>query len=242
MAELDADGNPINPETNDKGGDDHTPQVDGEIVTDEPKFSKAQMEQLSTLVGRISKKQLEEHVIPLINRQPAAESAPQNDDAVKAFNEKLQTKIFEGDVLGALQMANDVQNRAKTNISEMQKTQTLKSLTDFSDKPFYKETYSEMKKIAEEVAGQGYPPEAAAEYAYYKAKSAFLEQKLSGGDEDKDLGFVEGGRSPARGAKVNKLPPQFQAAMERDIRDGLIKDEAEYRKTLHPSIRKAHNI
>ena len=244
MPELDADGNPINPVPNNEGGDDHAPPEDGTPVGGdvEPSFSKKQMEQLSTLVGRISKKQLEEHVIPLINRQPTPAGGSQTDDSVKAFNEKLQTMIFEGKVLEAYQLANDVQTRARTNISETQKTQTLQELTKFSDKPFYKEIYSEMKKSAEEVVGQGYPPEAAAEYGYFKAKSQFLETKLSGGDDEKDLGFVEGGRPPQRGTKVGKLPPQFQAAMERDIRDGLIKDEAEYRKTLHPSIRKAHNI
>lgn len=247
MPELDADGKPINSGADDKGGDDHKPPADGTLVGDggagdEPSFSKKQMEQLSTLVGRISKKQLEEHVLPLLQRPAQPASGPANEDALKSFNEKLQTKIFEGDVMGAFQMADDVRNRAKTNLSEMQKNQTLQQLTKFSDKPFYKETYSEMKKFAEEVVGQGYPPEAAAEYGYFKAKSQYLEEKLSGGDGEKDLGFVEGGRPPVRGTKVNKLPPQFQAAMERDIRDGLIKDEADFRKTLHPSIRKQFNI
>jgi hypothetical protein len=244
---LDADGNPINPDPNTPGSDDNTPLPDGGQPgggggdEPEPSFSKKQMEQLATLVGRISKKQLEEHVLPLI---PKVDQAihPQNEDALKKFNEDLQSKIFSGDVMGAFRMMRDVEQRATTHITEQQKTQTAKALTEMSEKPFYKEIYADMKKIAEATISEGYPPKAAAEYAYYKAKADFLEQKVGGGEEGRELGFVEGGRPPARTKTLKPLPPQFKEAMERDVKAGLFKNEEEWRKALHPSIRAQHGI
>jgi hypothetical protein len=246
--ELDANGNPINP-ADGSGGDDARPPDDLTQVNDEGnqqdeiKFSKKQMEQLATLVGRISKKQITEEVLPLIQQNvPQQAVGKESSDVLKSFNEQLQQKIFEGDVLGAIQMANDVQSRTQATLGETQKKQTVAELTKFSDKPFYKEIYGEMKKIAEEVALQGYPPQAAAEYAYFKAKADFLEQKMTGGEGGVNLGFTEGGRQAPKQERLNPLPPQFKAALERDINDGIVKDEAEYRKSLHPSIRKQYGI
>lgn len=247
--ELDDNGNPINPEVKGdqpkldaegkplSGGDGQGAEGGGGLS-----FSKNQMEQLATLVGRISKKQIDESVLPLISRQTVTDRSS-SGDALKQFNETLQQKIFEGDVMSALQMANDVQTRAKTNLSEQQKMTTLRELTNYADKPFYKEIYGDMKKFAEEVVNQGYPPQAAADYGYYKAKAAYLEGKIGGGQEDGgNLGFVEGGRPSPRRERINPLPPQFKAAMERDIRDGIFKDETEYRKSLHPAVRKQFGI
>jgi hypothetical protein len=232
---LDENGNPIEP------GNNNPP--DGG-ANDEPKFSKVQLEQISTIMGRIVKKQIEEDVIPKLKREePVNSYVPpvQQEDAVKKFNEQLQEKIFAGDVLGALQLAGQVQENAKQNLTKTKQTQTEKALISYSEKPFYKDIYSDMKTIALDAVNQGYPPEAAGEYAYHKAKADYLEKGLNRDDGEGSLDMVGGGRSAPRTKKA-ALPQHMKDAAARDIQQGLYKDESEWIKALHPSIRKQYAI
>ncbi|GAG37291.1 unnamed protein product, partial [marine sediment metagenome] len=164
-------------------------------------FTEQQEQYLGSWLGRIVAKQLDDKVMPMLNRDPNPIPAniPEtgSEDAVTKFNEKLQEKIFSGDVLGAIQMAQDVQSRAKSNLTKTQKIETDKLITSYSDKPYYKDIFTEMKKMSHEYAGQGFPPEAATEYAYTKAKADFLEKKLGGGDgeDTENLEMLGGGKA-----------------------------------------------
>jgi len=233
--QLDADGKPVNP--NPAVNDDASPVETPVEVVEESSFSKKQMEQLATLVGRISKKQLDENVIPLIQarrEEPVIPSAQQND-TIKAFNDQLQQKIFEGDVLGAIQMATDVQNRAKDTLSKTQVREVEKNIVSYSDKPFYKDIHSDMDKIAKEAITQGVPPEWAVEHAYHKALADHLSGSR-GNNDDGSLDMVSGGKQQ-RKAKDLKLPDTFKAAFERDKEKGLVKDEKEWISLLSPKVR-----
>lgn len=236
IEQLDADGKPINPKPvvpNDDASPVETPAEPSEELS----FSKKQMEQLATLVGRISKKQLDENVIPLIQSRRDELSVPsvQPNDTIKAFNDKLQQKIFDGDVLGAIQMATDVQSRAKDTLTKTQVREVEKNIISYSDKPFYKDIHSDMDKIAKEAITQGVPPDWAVEHAYHKALSDHLSGSR-GNNDDGSLDMVSGGKQQ-RKAKDPKLPDNFKAAFERDKEKGLVKTEKEWIDLLSPKVR-----
>ena len=235
--QLDADGKTINPDQNVKEG--ATPFMKEVVLPkdEEPSFSKKQMEQLATLVGRISKKQLDENVIPLIQarREEPIQPQPAQNDAIKAFNETLQQKIFDGDVLGAIQMATDVQTRARDTLTKTQVREVEKNIVSFSDKPFYKDIHSDMDKIAKEAIAQGVPPDWAAEHAYHKALSDHLSGSRNS-NEDGSLDMIGGGKQ-RKTTKEPKLPDNFKAAFERDKDRGLVKDEKEWIALLSPKVR-----
>ena len=194
------------------------------------------MEQLATLVGRISKKQLDENVMPLLQQRREEPSPAQHSDAIKTFNEQLQQKIFEGDVLGAIQMATDVQNRAKDTLTRGQLNEVDRKIISYAEKPFYKDIHSDMDKIAKEAITQGVPPEWAVEHAYHKALATHLSGNR-GSDGDGSLDMVSGGKPHKREGKEPKLPDNFKAACERDIAKGLYKNEKEWVAALSPTIK-----
>jgi len=232
---LDADGKPINPDPPVVSDGDKLPVEPPK--DEEPSFSKKQMEQLATLVGRISKKQLEENVIPLIQsrREEPAVPSVQRNETIKAFNDQLQQKIFDGDVLGAILMATDVQNRAKDSLTKTQVREVEKNIISYSDKPYYKDIHSDMDKIAKEAIGQGVPPDWAVEHAYHKALSDHLSGSRNNND-DGSLDMVGGGKQRTR-TKEPKLPDNFKAAFERDKEKGLVKTEKEWIDLLSPKVR-----
>ncbi len=249
MPELDEHGNEANPDPNNP----QPPTGEESPPGDEPpqgeiSFSKKQLEQLGTLIGRISKQQFDERYAPLLETKnaPPAQVPPQTTpDVLKTFNEQLQQKIFEGDVLGAIQMATDVQTRARDSLSKSQLVETERMIVSYSEKPLYKDIHSEMDKIAKQAVGQGYPPGAAVEYAYTKALSDYLLAQKGGNTEDGShgdgLSVLRGGRQQ-HNTKEPKLPPEFKAAFERDKAKGLFKDEKEYIASLSPTIRKHYGI
>lgn len=230
---------------------DQEEQVDTQQAdhTEEPgkkKFSDMNAEEQSQFMGswmgRIVKKQIEESVLPEIQRLQPAQSTPQpgqENDALAKFNEQLQEKIFAGDVLGALQMANQVQKTAEQKISSQQKIAVDREIVNLSDKPFYKDIYTDMKKIAHEATAKGFPAAAAADYAYNKAiaeRSVAKEKNNPSG-----LTMLKGG-TPRSKVTEPKLPAAFKKAAERDIASGVFKDEADYIANLSPHIRSQYGI
>ncbi len=216
----------------------------------EPKspFSSEQEQYMGSWLGRIVAKQLDEKVMPHLNKEPAPAPAavdsgiPTEGDAIVKFNEKLAEKAFGGDFLGAVQMANEVQNKAKSNVTSLQKVQTDKLIVSYSEKPYYKDLFSEMKDIAHEKVALGFPPEVAVELAYVQTKVDLLEKKLSGGQEDTDsLEMLSGGKRSKSTKKVT-LPPSLKAAAERDIAAGYYKTEEEWIAALSPQVRKANGL
>ena len=201
-------------------------------------FNAEQEQYIGSWLGRIVKKQIEESVLPHLQQSPT-QVPTQEPDALNKFNEKLQEKIFSGDVMGALNMAQNVQKQADQTLSKQKTIETDRALTALSDQPFYKDTFGEAQKIAHDAVQAGYPPGPAAEYAYNKAKASFLERKLSGDNEG--LNLSDGGKPPTR-TKTPTLPPEFKRACKRDIAKRLFKNEKEYIEHLSPSIRAKYGI
>ena len=208
---------------------------------DEVKFSKAQMQQVGSVMGNMLKKAIEENVLPLINKKPEPDvyATTDNNPAFQKFNEQLQEKILSGDVMGAFDDYQKVKDRASKNLTNSQTQALNKELNNYTEKEDYKDVYADMQKLSGDLVQQGWPPKAAAEHAYTKASLAFLK-----GGSIPDGGAFEmttGGRRVPAGKKP-KLPPEFKAACERDIAKGLFKDEKEFIDNLDPRIRKAHGF
>uniref|UniRef100_A0A6H1ZRA3 Uncharacterized protein n=1 Tax=viral metagenome TaxID=1070528 RepID=A0A6H1ZRA3_9ZZZZ len=210
---------------------------------DEPRqpFTPEEQQFIGSWMGRMVKKQIEESILPEIQRlQPQAPQQMQGSpDALAKFNETLQEKIFTGDVMGAFRMMQQVQDTAKIHISKQQKIAVDRAVTSFSDKPFYKDIYPEMQKIANEAVGNNYPPAVAAELAYNKAIAERSIRKAS--KDPGKLAVLQGG---GKGPKVQtpKLPDAFKTAARRDIAKGIFKDEADYIANLSPNIREKYGI
>jgi len=195
-----------------------TEPVDGDGV----KFSKEQLQQLGSMTGRLIKNQIEESVLPLLQTKSQSTGNTTGDgSALDKFNQKLQEMIFSGDVSGAMRMARQVEDNAKVNLTKAQETETAKLITAYSDKPYYKDIYSDMKTFASEAVAKGFPPEAATELAFEKASNKHLQTIVGGGSSDTEsLEMTGGGRRTAR-TKIPTLPPAFKEAAKRDIAKGL---------------------
>lgn len=209
------------------------------------KLSKEALQQIASMTGRLIKKQLDETVMPLLQKtteEPVTNTGvADNQTALDKFNEQLQEKIFSGNVTGAMAMYNQVNEQTKTNLAKNQQTQTAKAIASYSDRPYYKEIYQNMTKIAQEAVGKGFPPDAAAEHAYEKAKAGHFEKQLGGGKDTDGLEMLTGGRRTST-TKTPKLPPAFKEAYARDKAKGLFKDEQDYINHLSPRVREAHGL
>lgn len=207
------------------------------------KFSKEQLQQIGSMTGRLIKNQIDENVLPLLQARPQSTGSVAGDStALDKFNQKLQEMIFSGDVSGAMRMARQVEDNAKINLTKAQETETAKLITTYSDKPYYKDIYSDMKKFASEAVAKGFPPEAATELAFEKASNKHLQTIMGGGNSDTgSLEMTGGGRRTAR-TKTSMLPPAFKEAAKRDIAKGFFKDEKDYIAALSPAIRQQYGI
>jgi len=158
------------------------------------------------------------------------------------FNEQLQDEILSGNVMGALDKYTKLQESAKLETQKRTHGALTKALTDLSEKPYYEDIYQDMEKTANELVAKGYPPDAAAETAYFRAKADHLEKTRGGGsDDDVPLSMASGGKRPAKD-KTTKLPEAFERAYERDKQDGLVKDRQDFVNSLSPQVRAQHGL
>lgn len=206
----------------------------------EPKFNKAQMQQISSVMGNMIKKVMDESVVPMLQQKPDMLQAPNDDPALANFNEKLQGKIFAGDVVGALQDFMNVSEKATKSLSDKQQTALNKQISGYEEKPFYKDIFPKFEKLARQlVSKKGYPVDAAAELAYQTATTEHLVNVQSGNAGN--LNMTTGGKrtfTPNEG----KLPEQFEAAYQRDKEKGLFKDRKDFISSLSPQVRKQYEI
>lgn len=219
--------------------------VDGEPEPepqDEAKLNKTQLQQISSVMGALIKKSIEKEVIPLINQPREAESltnATSDNPAYQKFNERLQEKIYQGDVVGAFQDFMNINRKAEQNLTKKQQTELNKSLSAYEEKPNYKDVFPEMSKMANEYVANGYPPGPAAELAYEKSLNSFLMGKRQ--DNSASLAMETGGRRPTP-SNSGKLPPQFEKAYQQGKAKGLFKDRKEYADNLDPRVRAQYGI
>ena len=202
-------------------------------------FSEEQEQYIGSWLGRIVAKQLEPIKEQMGTLAAAEPTVPETTDARTKFNELLQSQIFEGDPMGAIDRALEVREAARENLAKSQQIQVDKKITEYSEEPFYKDIFPDMKIIAHELLAQGVPPDYAASHAFQKAKASHLE-KLTMSADTANFDVLPTGKRVK--TKTPKLPQEFKAAFERDRAAGLFKDEAEYIANLSPQIRKQYSI
>ena len=205
-------------------------------------FNKRQLQQLGSLVGKIVSTQISEK-IPTSGPEPAPQPvSPQaGEDALQKFNEDVSQKLFGGDPFGAFSMMMDLRTRAQSNLTQAQVVNTDKQINVYSDKPYYKEIYQNMRQLSHNLVSAGYPPEAACRTAYAESLNQHMHQMAKGASsEEGELGMLSPGKHPA--SKPAKLPAHLKAAAARDIEQGLFKDEKEWIEQLDPKVRAAYNI
>jgi len=230
------------PEPDPEPGPGPEPKKFSDMTADEQK------QFLFSGMGRLVDRQISEKVLPEIQKMmPALQSEPQpqmnfpagsQEEMIKKVNEQLQERIFSGDVMGAFNIMSQVQERARQTLSQRQFVSTEKELIAYSNQPYYKDVFPEMKKIAVEAAGQGYPPKIAALVAYNKA---IADRALKRTTAPKNLDMLKGG-SPQKRISPSKLPDQFKQQAQRDIDKGIFKNEKEYIDNLSPAIRAKYSI
>jgi hypothetical protein len=231
-------------DSQDTGQDQGTLDSDQSDSDDGPKFTKSQMQQMSSMMGSIVQRQvtdaIETQVKPFMeNTQSTKEPAVSDNSnpAYRQFNEQLFDRFMGGDVMGAL---NDYQNVTKTadsNLSAKKQAALEKEITAFSKDPTYKDIYPNLAEEASTLMKEGYPPKVAADTAFTRAKLRHLEGK---GDTDEgDLALATGGKHNMP-AKTTKLPPEMEAAYQRDKE--MFKDRKEYIENLSPQIRAIHGL
>jgi hypothetical protein len=205
------------------------------------KFNKAQMQQISSVMGNLIKKAIDENVAPMIQQQRAPmDTGDTTNPAVQKFNEQLQEKIFAGDVMGAFDDYAKVKKQANQNLSNQQQTELNKAISGFEEKPFYKEVHKDFEKMAKNLMSEkGYPVEAAAELAYQTVTNKHMVNAQSG--ENGSLNMTTGGKRTFT-PNTGKLPEQFEAAYQRDKAKGLFKDRKDYISSLSPQVRKQYEI
>lgn len=234
-----------NVETSGQSEEGTQAEVKGE-AGDKPKpFSPEQEQYLGSWLGRIVANQINEKVLPHIAKQesaPVAQQPVEQDEALKKFNDKVSEKLFSGDAVGAMEMVLALKERARTNLTQMQNINLLKSITTYADQPYYEDVQQTMQQKAKELVASGYPPTAAAKTAYLEAKAEFLEKKIGGGRETKGIGLSQSGRSAGRSGKPVNLPPAFEKQCARDVADGIYKNREEWVKALSPKVRESLGI
>jgi len=211
--------------------------LDGEAGTDVPVFTPEQQQYVSKMFdeqtqkltshfGRIVAQQFEEKVMPKVK----------SVDPDK-LNEELSNRLFGGDVTGTILKVVEERERNKTEL-ENKKIEAIQSeLVKYKDQPLYKEIYADAENLAKEAVKKGYPPGPAAELAVEKARSSFLLNK----DPEHRLNMSGGGKPTPR-TKAVELPADLKTAAQRDIADGIFKDEADYIKNLSPSTRARYGL
>ena len=239
--ELDTDKTPAQEGQTDS--EKQTEDLPGEQDKGKDKpFTPEQEQYMGSWMGRIIKKQIEESIVPLVNQVASKPTySPQNDsgDVLKKFNDEISEQLYT-DPVAAIQKVINAIKASETQLTKAQTVQVDKAITSFSEDPLYKDIYQDVKAIAHERAGKGYPADAAADYAFTKAKLNYMEKKSGPGDEG-GFDLSDGGRQ-TRNTKAPKLPLEFKKAYERDKSKGLFKNEAEYIAGLSPAIRAKYDI
>lgn len=211
---------------------------------DSQKFSKAQMQQMGSMLGSIVQKQVKEAIDNEV--KPMFQSRPDNTDVTRSshpaynqLNEQWQERILAGDVLGVLKDWESIRKNAQRNLTESQKKALTSEATKYAERPEYKDIYPNMIEMASKLVDEeGYPPAAAMRTAYAESHAAHLSGKGKG-DEGLELAS-QGRRAPSKAP--GKLPAQFEAAYQRDKAQGLFKDRKEFIESLAPQIRAQYEL
>ena len=187
-----------------------------------------QSEKLTSHFGRIVTKQFEEKFMPQINDKVDPEK----------LNEQLSNKMFGGDVVGTINQVLDARERNVRELGEKKKALLKTEMEKYESKPMFNDIKESIEKLASEALVNNFPPGPAVELAYEKAAKNFLLNR----DPDYKLSMSGPGKVTPSNKKTAKIPTALKAAAQRDIQDGIFKDEAEYLANLSPNIKEKYGI
>ena len=205
-------------------------------------FADMTPEQVMSWLGRINKeqiaKQFDEKVLPIIDEMKAGrqvtDASPPTED--------LQSLLFSSDPADHDKyyeiMSRRAASRTQTVMSSKQK-ELDSAILVYSEDPIYRDIHGDMKRIATEKMKEGWPPKAAAEHARTAAEALYLKGQTS--EVEGDLSMLSGGGRPPGKKKVS-LPQKLKAACQRDIDDGIVKDEADFVKNMSPKMRELYGL
>jgi len=151
--------------------------------------------------------------------------------------DELTEKILNGGAKEVFQQLLKEEKQKEITLKAAQEKDLQKAMTGFSEDPLYKDVYVDAHKLAKDAMSKGYPVGPATELAMAKAKEQFLMSR----DPDYSLKMTGSGKPQPR-QKKKELPSHMKAAAQRDIADGIFKDEAEYIDSLTPDIRARHGL
>ena len=222
-------------------GEDQQESSEVQEDSGDVKFSKAQLQQISSIMGDMIKRGIEKNVNPIIEQLQAQNANPYQDTgksstAKQQFNERLQEMIFSGQVMEAVEEIERVRSAAHKNLSQTNKNRLSKEMAAYEEKPLFNSLKKEVLGEASVLIENNWPPAAAVAMAWEKAEKTHYQKKLSGDSDESSLEMTSGGRRSVPKGKI-KLPPQYEAAYQRDKAKGYFKTREEYVDSLSPIVR-----
>lgn len=214
-----------NEESIDEGGKEKTKMM-----------SEMTQDQFMSWTGRNTKEQMkkmfDETVMPIMEELKASRQIPDYEppagdmDMIYNNPEKFVESVIEK------------KRKKDENMTVAKVKQIDEAILGYADDPLYREIHSEMKGIATKKVGEGWPPEAAVIFAKTKAEKNYYKRQVS---DDTGLEMLGGsGNLPKK--KQKSLPPKLKEACARDIRDGIVKDEADYINSMSPKMREIYGL
>ena len=180
---------------------------------DEEKF----FQRMGSWTGRMIADQFDKRVSPVLEELKKGNARPP-----ESTGNDLQDLMFS-DPKKFLREGMKALQEEEKNTTEVKMRELDEAILGYAEEPLYREIHPDMKKIATDKMREGWPPRAAAEYAKEVAEKNHLSQS----EDHEDLEQLGGGGKPPGKKKVS-LSPDEKAASDRDIRDGIVKDEAEW--------------
>lgn len=189
---------------------------------EQDKFNKQVMDTLSKLEQHLSN--------PPKNTHP---------DVAK-LNEDWQNRILSGDVIGVLDEFSSLKTKAETEISQSNMNKVNQLMEGLSEEPFFGELEKVVRERSASLVQQGKDPQTAVDLAYNKARADYFGGLVASVHKTNPnaLKLAKGGSKPDTEGSKGKLPEDFKKRAEKDIAEGLFKDEADWIASLSPQIRK----
>ena len=218
-------------------------EVVEETESTEPQYmTKKEIEDhVGTRVGRLIARQIDEKVLPLMQEISDRQVRPM--PPVKEPPTDYNAGIFN-DVEGTVNAIRDKERRERnlaTDEANKDKEREMnKLIVGHAEEDIYGEIQSDMSAIAKKKINDGWPPQAAVEFARGESERKLLRSKVYG-PEHEGLEMSSGGRPRPR-VKKKGLPDMYKKACARDMADGIVKDEADYIKNLSPQVRKEFGL
>ena len=191
-------------------------------------------------------KQMSEKIDSLTPTQPyvPTQDVSVNQTGLEKLNEKWQERILSGDVVGVLDEYNQLNKQAQENLSKLNKGKVDNILGTLKEKPFFDDVKDVVRENAYTLVSNGYSPEDATSYAFEKARADF-QAKLLASLNAQNPGALEtlrGGKASPPPEEKGKLPPNVEAACQRDIQAGIVKDRAEWIANLAPALKAQYGV